>query len=184
MPAGRPRGPPSPPFQPGGAATSGQAGARPAAPSRAPARAECVAAPAGGYFEREGNGPASVFRLFPGPRPSSPGPRLPAEWGGGVSRGEGKRAAAIRLGPRPRPGRRPALVRTCALGRGRTAGLLIARLAPAAAPGRPLPARPSSGEHRRPGHTLLSGGLGPHWIAPQCTSGQSPSSISLPVNWG
>lgn len=97
MPAGRPRGPPSPPFQPGGAATSGQAGARPAAPSRAPARAECVAAPAGGYFEREGNGPASVFSAFSWPPALQPGPSAARGVGrGGVTwRGEeGRRNSA------------------------------------------------------------------------------------------
>lgn len=30
------------------------------------------------------------FWLFPGPRPASPGPRLPAEWGGVTWRGEGE----------------------------------------------------------------------------------------------
>lgn len=52
MPAGR-AARPRPPFHPGRAATSGRAGARLAAPSRAPGPAECVAAPAAGYFERE-----------------------------------------------------------------------------------------------------------------------------------
>nr|XP_042128554.1 skin secretory protein xP2-like [Peromyscus maniculatus bairdii] len=106
MPAGRPRGPPSPPPCP----------TRPAGRPRSPARhpfprpggpAECVAAPAGGYFEREGERPGrGVFGFFPGPRPASPGPRLPAEEG--HVEGE-RRAASIRLrageGPRRQPAR-------------------------------------------------------------------------------
>lgn len=143
----------------------------------------------GAILSGRGAAQPRCFRLFPGPRPALRQPGLSAARGvgGGVTwRGGKGKAAAIRLGlrPRPRPGRRPAAVRTCALGRGRAAGLLIARLARAAAPGRPLPVRPSSGEHRRPGHSLPSGGLRPHWIAPLCASGQSPASISLPVNWG
>lgn len=152
--AGRPRGPPSPPPppQPGEAATSGRAGAGPAAPSRAPGPAECVAAPAGGYFEREGSGPTSVFSAFSWP-PARPPPAralgCPRSGRGGHVAGGKRRAAAIRLGlrPRSRPGRRPAAVGTCALGPGGAAGLLIARLALAAAAGRPLPVRPSSDEH-------------------------------------
>lgn len=152
MPAGRAARPRHPPPQPGEAATSGRAGAGPAAPSRAPGPAECVAAPAGGYFEREGSGPASVFSAFSWP-PARPPPARALgcpRSGEGGSRGGGKRrAAAIRLGLRPgsRPGRRPAAVGTCALGPGGAAGLLIARLAPAAAAGRPLPVRPSSDQH-------------------------------------
>lgn len=118
MPAGRAARPRRPPFQPGQAATSGRAGARPAAPSRAPGPAECVAAPAGGYFEREGSGPASVFLAFSWPPARQPGPSAARGVGGGSRGGEKGRAAAIRLGlrPGPRPGRRPAAVRTCALG--------------------------------------------------------------------
>lgn len=79
------------------------------------------------------------FRLFPGPRPAlrQPGPSAARGVGGGVTwRGKG-RAAAIRLGlrPRPRPGRRPAAARTCARGRDGAAGLLIARLAGLRLPG-------------------------------------------------
>jgi hypothetical protein len=60
----RPRGPPSPPPSP---TRRGSHVARPAAPSRAPGTAECVAAPAGGYFEREGSGPAALFSAFSWP---------------------------------------------------------------------------------------------------------------------
>lgn len=186
--AGRPRGPPSPPLptRPGSHVGPGGGPARPPLPAPR-AQRNAWQPRLGAILSGRGAAQPRCFWLFPGPRPASPGPRLPAEWGG--SRGEGKgRAAAIRLGlgPRPRPGRRPAAVRTCALGRGRAgaAGLLIARLAPAAAPGRPLPARPSSGERGRPGHSLPSSGLRPHWIAPLGTSSQSPASISLPVDWG
>lgn len=93
MPAGsaaRPRHPPPP--QPGEAATSGRAGAGPAAPSRAPGPAECVAAPAGGYFEREGSGPTSVFSAFSWP-PARPPPARALgcpRSGRGGSRGRGE----------------------------------------------------------------------------------------------
>lgn len=63
-PAERPRGPPSPPPSP---TRRGSHVARPAAPSRALGTAECVAAPAGGYFEREGSRPAAVFLAFSWP---------------------------------------------------------------------------------------------------------------------
>jgi hypothetical protein len=74
MPAGRAARPRPHPVQPGRAATSGRAGAGPAAPSRASGPAECVAAPAGGYFEREGSGPAAVFSAFSWPPARQPGP--------------------------------------------------------------------------------------------------------------
>lgn len=166
--AGRPRGPPSPPpSNPAGQPRrAGRGPGQPPLPAPRDRRNAWQPRP-GAILSGRGAAQPRCFRLFPGPRPASPGPRLPAEWGGHEARGK-RRAAAIRLGPglRPRPGRRPAAVRTCALGLGRAAGLLIARLARAAAPGRLLPARPSSGEHRRSGHSLPSGGLRPHWIAP------------------
>lgn len=145
MPAGRAARPRSP-LPPRPSSHVGPGGGRGGRPFPRPGRAECVAAPAGGYFEREGSGPASVFSAFSWPPARQPGPRLPAEWGGG-SRGGRRGDAATRLGLGPRPGRRPAAVGTCALGRGPADGLLIARLVPAATPGRPLPARPSYGEN-------------------------------------
>ncbi|XP_052571545.1 translation initiation factor IF-2-like [Peromyscus californicus insignis] len=83
-PAGRPRGPPSPPpcpTRPG----------RPRSPARHPfprpgGPAECVAAPAGGYFEREGERPGrGVFGFFlaPGPLAQALGcPRRRDTWKG------------------------------------------------------------------------------------------------------
>lgn len=94
MPAGRAVCPRPPFFHHGRAATLGRAGALLAAPSRDPGRAECVAAPAGGYFEREGSGPASVFSAFSWPPARQPGPRLPVESGGDASRGGGRRDPA------------------------------------------------------------------------------------------
>lgn len=200
MPAGRAARPQLPPQPPPQAASNparqprrAGRGARPAAPSRAPGPTECVAAPAGGYFQREGERPGlGVFWLFPGPRPASPGPRLPAQWRGGSRGGgrlverEGRRDPAWGSGPGPGPGGARRRCGPALLGRGRAAGLLIARLAPAAAaaPRRPLPARPSSGEHGWPGHSLPSDGLRPYWMALLRISGQSLASISLPVNWG
>lgn len=187
MPAGRAARPCPPPFQPGRAATSGRAGARPAAPSRAPDPAECVAASAGDYFEREGSGPASVFSAFSWPPARQPGPSAARGVGGGVVtwrvEGEGLRdpaGAGARARAREAPGGGPDLRSLPRPSR----GIINSAPGSAATPGRPLPARPSSGEHGRPGHSLPRGGLGPHWIAPLCTSGQSPASISLPVNWG
>lgn len=115
MPAGRAARPRRPPFQPGQAATSGRAGARPAAPSRAPGPAECVAAPAGGYFEREGSGPASVFLAFSWPPARQPGPSAARGVGGGVTwrgEGEGRRdpaGAQARAQAREAPGGGPDL---------------------------------------------------------------------------
>lgn len=99
-PAARPALGPHP-VQPGRVATSGRARAKPAAPSRAPGPAECVAAPSGGYFEREGSGPPSVFSAFSWPPARQPGPSAARGMGGGGGgvtwRGEG-RAVAIRVG--------------------------------------------------------------------------------------
>lgn len=120
------------------------------------------------------------FRLFPGPRPASLGLGCPRSGGESHVAGEEKgRRDPARARGREAPGYGPDL--RCPPGR--AAGLLIARPAPAVAPGRPLPARPSSGERRWPGHSLPSGGLRPNWITPLCTSGQSSASISLPVHW-
>lgn len=154
MPAGR--GPPSPHPLPGRAATSGRAGAS-AAPSRGPA--ECVAAPTGVYFEREGSGPASVFSAFSWPPARQPGPSAARREGGHVAGGgvEGRRDPA-RLRPRLRPGPGPGGARRRSgpeLAAEARAGLLIARQARAVAPGRPLPARPS-----RPGHSLRGADAG------------------------
>ena len=135
--------------------------------------------------------PSPTLPLSPA-RPASPGPRLPAQWRGGSRGGgrlverEGRRDPAWGSGPGPGPGGARRRCGPALLGRGRAAGLLIARLAPAAAaaPRRPLPARPSSGEHGWPGHSLPSDGLRPYWMALLRISGQSLASISLPVNWG
>lgn len=104
-PAARPALGPHP-VQPGRVATSGRAGAKPAAPSRAPGPAECVAARSGGYFEREGSGPASVFSAFSWPPARQPGPSAARGMGAGgrvTWRGEG-RAVAIRVGLGPGTG--------------------------------------------------------------------------------
>lgn len=133
--AGRPRGPPLPPPPSNPAEQPRRAGrgpGRPPLPAPRTRRNAWQPRP-GTILSGRGAAQPRCFRLFPGPRPASPGPRLPAEWEGGLSRGGWKgRASAIRLelGPGPGPGRRPAAVRTCALFRGRAAGLLIARLAP------------------------------------------------------
>lgn len=116
-PADRPRGPPSPPPSP---TRRGSHVARPATPSRAPGTAECVAAPAGGYFEREGSGPAAVFSAFSWPRSRYPGPSATR---GGGTRGRGGEG---RFDPAPGwggPGRHPVGLACSA---GRAAGLLIA----------------------------------------------------------
>lgn len=85
MPAGRPAARPAlapHPVQLGRPATSGRAGTRQGPTlSRAPGPAECVAAPTGGYFEREGSGPALVFSAFSWPPARRPGPRLPKKRG-------------------------------------------------------------------------------------------------------
>lgn len=84
MPAERPRGPPSPPPSP---TRRGSHVGRPAAPSRALGTAECVAVPAGGYFEREGSGPGrGVFGFFLAPVPLAGGPSATR---GGGTRGRG-----------------------------------------------------------------------------------------------
>lgn len=82
----------------------GRAGAGRAAPSRAPETAECVAAPAGGYFEREGSGPAAmVFGFFLAPVPLAGALGSPAEEGTRGREGEG-RAASIPLRAGEGPG--------------------------------------------------------------------------------
>lgn len=173
MPAGRARpalsSPPTPArrrLQPGPAASCRAGRGWPAASSRAPGPTECGQPGRGLFSAGRGAAPASVFFGFFLPLwPASP-LRPPAQCGrGGHVAGEvggkgGPPRSGLGLGPRPRPGG-PAAVRSALLGRGRAAGLLIARLAPAAAaaPRRPLPARPSSGEHGWPGHSLPSDGL-------------------------
>lgn len=174
LPAGQPR-------------RAGRAGGRAGTgrPFPHPGWAECVAAPAGGYFEREGSGPASVFSAFSWPPAHQPGPSAARGVGGGghvagrrAGRGGG---AAIRLWPRPE--RRPAAVRTRAPG---------GRVINSARPGvdsraqAPLPARPSAGSTGGPGtpSPVTDAGLtGQRRGAPAANHRPRFPYLEMGVNW-
>lgn len=98
--AGRPRGPPSPPSSnpAGQPRRAGRGPGQPPLPAPRDRRNAWQPRP-GAILSGRGAAQPRCFRLFPGPWPASPGPRLPAEWGGHEARGK-RRAAAIRLGPR------------------------------------------------------------------------------------
>lgn len=132
MPAGRaarPRPPPPPPLPSRLGSHVGPGGDRAGRPFPHPGRAECVAAPAGGYFEREGSGPASVFSAFSWPPAHQPGPSAARGVGGG---GHVAGRRAVRVGGPRRPGSGPGpggARRRCGpllSARARAAGLLIA----------------------------------------------------------
>lgn len=165
-PAARPALGPHP-VQPGRVATSGRAGAKPAALPAPRARRNAWQPRPGAILSGRGAARPRCFRLFPGPRPASPGPRLPAEWGrGGGSRG-GEREEPSRSGSGSArgleaPGSGPDLRSRPGL----TGGVINS--APGSGSGSRAPATctpllPRAQAARR---SLRSGGLRPNWIAP------------------
>lgn len=129
MPAGRaarPRLPPLTPaprrLQPGRAATSGRAGGPAGRPFPRPGPNGMRGSPGRGLFSA-GRGAARprCFLAFSWPPARQPGPSAARGVEGGSRGGEGgvggkggPPRSGLGLGPRPRPGRRPAAVRTCA----------------------------------------------------------------------
>lgn len=97
MPAGRAARPRPPSLPAGQPRRAGRAGTGPAAPSRTLAGRNAWQPRPGAILSGRGAAQPPCFRLFPGPRPTSPGPRLPAEWEEGVTwRGEGRGGGGCR----------------------------------------------------------------------------------------